>query len=200
MRLILPNSRWLLCLVAASAISACELSNNDTSNHQAEQETIATTAMPNYPLMDWNTLMPSDWDAMALLKDLDLDSLEDDDPRAFDLLKNMREQWNNAPVINHLDGKNVTINGYMVPLDGDADFTKTFLLVPYFGACIHTPPPPSNQVIYVQVPGKGLPLTDWESFFAVSGTLKVTQTTSALGVAGYQMQADMIKPTAEIPL
>jgi hypothetical protein len=200
MRLILPNSRWLLCLVAASAISACELSNSDTSNHQAEQETLATTAMPNYPLMDWNTLMPSDWDAMALLKDLDLDSLEDDDPRAFDLLKNMREQWNNAPVINHLDGKNVTINGYMVPLDGDADFTKTFLLVPYFGACIHTPPPPSNQVIYVQVPGKGLPLTDWESFFAVSGTLKVTQTTSALAVAGYHMQADMIKPTAEIPL
>jgi hypothetical protein len=126
--------------------------------------------------------------------------MEDDDPRAFELLKNVREQWNNAPVVSHLDSKAVTINGYMVPLDGDVNLTKTFLLVPYFGACIHSPPPPSNQVIYVQVAGKGLPLNELETFVAVSGKLKVTQTTSALGVAGYQMQADIVQPAVETAL
>ena len=189
------HNKWLLYILSTLAILGC-----DQSTHPTENVSLPITGSVDYPLLDWRALTPNNWDAMALLKDIDLDTMEDDDPRAFELLKNVREQWNNAPVVSHLDSKTVTINGYMVPLDGDVNLTKTFLLVPYFGACIHSPPPPSNQVIYVQVAGKGLPLNELETFVAVNGKLKVTQTTSALGVAGYQMQADIVQPAVETAL
>lgn len=41
-----------------------------------------------------------------------------------------------------LDNQDVRIPGFVVPLEGDAKKITAFLLVPYFGACIHVPPPP----------------------------------------------------------
>ncbi|HCG90056.1 MAG TPA: DUF3299 domain-containing protein, partial [Alteromonas macleodii] len=55
-----------------------------------------------------------------------------------------------APVVDTFDGKRVKIPGFVVPLEGTAELTTEFLLVPYFGACIHVPPPPSNQIVYVK--------------------------------------------------
>lgn len=192
------NCSWILCILTTLTILGCTQSNSGTTNHQTEKETLQITASADYPLLDWSALMPSNWDAMALLKDIDLSSMEDDDPRVFDLLKEVRVQWNNAPVVKNLDGKRVTINGYIVPLDGSSNFTKAFLLGPYFGACIHTPPPPSNQVIYVELAGKGLPLNNWEAYVSVSGSLIVAKTTSELGIASYQMQADIVKSAGEL--
>ena len=48
-----------------------------------------------------------------------------------------------------LDGKPVRIPGYLLPLEFDGDKVSEFLLVPYVGACIHTPPPPPNQIVHV---------------------------------------------------
>ena len=49
-----------------------------------------------------------------------------------------------------LDGKPVRIPGYLLPLEFDGDQVSEFLLVPYVGACIHTPPPPPNQIVHVK--------------------------------------------------
>lgn len=146
-----------------------------------------------YALINWDMLTPPDWDAMALLKDIDLSKMQDNDPRAFDLLKEVREQWNNAPVIKSWDGHSVSLNGYLVPLDGNAEQIKEFLLVPYFGACIHSPPPPSNQIIHVYVIGQPLPLANLDAYVTVSGILNVAHSNTALGATGYQMQADIVK-------
>src|SRR5690606_41234775 len=54
-----------------------------------------------------------------------------------------------APMVPSLNGKKIRIPGYVVQLEGDADKVTQFLLVPYFGACIHVPPPPPNQIILV---------------------------------------------------
>ncbi len=54
------------------------------------------------------------------------------------------------PVVAALDGQRVQIGGYVVPLDFDATTVKEFLLVPFVGACIHVPPPPANQIVYVK--------------------------------------------------
>lgn len=48
-----------------------------------------------------------------------------------------------------LDGKMVQIPGYLLPLEYDGKKVTEFLLVPWVGACIHTPAPPSNQIVYV---------------------------------------------------
>ena len=66
-----------------------------------------------------------------------------------DHMNNMSQAAPNAPVLEELNGQFVKIPGFVVPLEGTAELTTEFLLVPYFGACIHVPPPPSNQIVYV---------------------------------------------------
>jgi uncharacterized protein len=191
--LIVKHFSLMIVVLIGLATSACEQSNNDRAKDLPQ-----TAVREKYPLIDWSQLTPANWDAMALLKNIDLSKMEDNDPRAFALLKDVREQWNNAPVIENLNGKAITMNGYVAPLDGDLEHVKEFLLVPYFGACIHSPPPPSNQVIHVHIAGNGIPFTNWDSFVTVSGILKVAHSNSGIGVAGYQMQADIVKPFADV--
>ncbi len=185
--------RCLFFVLMVLTTSGCGQHENDTAKSTTK---IATSEQ--YPLLDWSQLTPASWDANSLLKNIDLSKMEDNDPRAFELLKEVREQWNNAPVVTSFDGKAITMNGYVAPLDGDAEHVKEFLLVPYFGACIHSPPPPSNQVIHVHIAGQGIPFSNWDSFVTVSGTLKVAHSNSGIGVAGYQMQADIVKPLVDV--
>jgi hypothetical protein len=94
----------------------------------------------------------------------------------------------------------VTIGGFMVPLEMDGLTTKKFLLVPTAGACIHTPPPPINQIIVVDIE-QGYELVDLFQPIAVSGDIKVSQ--QELNVdyidgntdvsAGYVMKASDIR-------
>ncbi|MGI9201102.1 MAG: DUF3299 domain-containing protein [Woeseiaceae bacterium] len=53
-------------------------------------------------------------------------------------------------VVKELDGTFVRIPGYAVPLELSGSKVTEFLLVPYVGACIHTPPPPPNQIVHVE--------------------------------------------------
>ncbi|WP_062270036.1 DUF3299 domain-containing protein [Endozoicomonas arenosclerae] len=53
--------------------------------------------------------------------------------------------------VEKLDKRTVRIPGYLVPLNLDKDQKATeLLLVPTMGACVHVPPPPPNQTIYVK--------------------------------------------------
>ncbi len=79
-----------------------------------------------------------------------------------------------------LDGKPVRIPGYLLPLEFDGDKVTEFFLVPYVGACIHTPPPPPNQIVHVKtdegyVTDGGLYTPVW-----VNGTMKTEQSKSSL--------------------
>lgn len=61
-----------------------------------------------------------------------------------------QQQAPDAPVVKALDGQQVKLPGYIVPLEvSEEGRTTEFLLVPYYGACIHVPPPPSNQIVHV---------------------------------------------------
>ncbi len=49
-----------------------------------------------------------------------------------------------------LEGATVRLPGFIVPLEAvKSGDVSEFLLVPYFGSCIHVPPPPPNQIVYV---------------------------------------------------
>jgi uncharacterized protein len=142
---------------------------------------------------NWDDLTPKDWDPLKQFRNLDFARLEDSDPRAAALLQRMRATWDNAPTNNAMDGQTVRIAGYLVPLDETKAGLTQFLLVPYFGACIHTPPPPSNQIIEVRptTPTKGLRAMDtvW-----VSGTLRTLRSDTYMGAASYRMQATLVEP------
>ncbi|MDV6327580.1 DUF3299 domain-containing protein [Idiomarina sp. PL1-037] len=97
-----------------------------------------------------------------------------------------------APVVEALDGKKVRIPGYVVQLEGDADNVTEFLLVPYFGACIHVPPPPPNQIIHVKY-AEGVPYENTYDAVWIEGTIKVERKEGDLAVVGYQMEADNVE-------
>jgi hypothetical protein len=95
-------------------------------------------------------------------------------------------------VVAELDGKRVRIGGYVVPLDFDATKIKEFLLVPFVGACIHVPPPPPNQIIYVKA-GEGFEVTGQFDPVYVTGTLKTARQFTGLAATGYTMEADRVE-------
>ena len=139
----------------------------------------------------WDDLMPKDWNPMKELGATDLGQLQDGDPRAAELMKKMQEAFDNAPVNRAMDGAQVKIPGYIVPLEQTkAGEITEFLLVPYFGACIHTPPPPANQILHVH-PSKSAKFRAMDAVW-VTGTLKTTRSQSGMGVAGYRMDAQSV--------
>ena len=98
----------------------------------------------------------------------------------------------NAPVVPALDGQLIRLPGYIVPLEVSEDGRTTdFLLVPYFGACIHVPPPPSNQIVHV-TSKEGVKLDELYQPYWIIGALQVKASTSELADAGYQMDAQRI--------
>jgi hypothetical protein len=102
------------------------------------------------------------------------------------------QQSPNAPVVQALNGQSVKLPGYIVPLDvTDEGRVTEFLLVPFFGACIHVPPPPSNQIVHV-TSELGVMLDALYQPFWIEGPMKVEQTSSELAEAGYQMEAQKI--------
>jgi hypothetical protein len=105
----------------------------------------------------------------------------------------LRETWSNAPPNAGMNGARIRIPGFIVPLERKGNQITQFLLVPYFGACIHTPPPPSNQIIHV-FPFK--PVKEAQTMDAVwaSGTLEVARSETGLGNASYRLRADLVTP------
>ena len=95
------------------------------------------------------------------------------------------------PVVEEIDGENIRIPGFVVPIDLEASVVREFLLVPYMGACIHSPPPPPNQVIYVNSP---LEYTVEEQFDPVwvTGRIKIATMNTDLAETGYILNADEI--------
>ena len=144
------------------------------------------------PETKWEELVPKDWDPTQRFRNADVGALSDTHPKVLQMMRELRESWDNAPTNGKLDGKAVRLPGYVVPLDEVNGQIKEFLLVPYFGACIHTPPPPANQIIYVKAdkPPKGFRSMDtvW-----VSGTLKTLRSDSYMGASGYRMDAVVVE-------
>jgi hypothetical protein len=126
-------------------------------------------------------------------KGLNFQTLDDGDPRAAAMLRRMREVWDNAPANPALVGQTVRLPGFVVPLEDSKEGLKEFLLVPYFGACIHSPPPPANQIVHVvpKTPAKGLRSMDtvW-----ITGKLATVRTDSYMGAASYRIEAQNVAP------
>jgi hypothetical protein len=193
--------KWGLCALGfALAGQAVAQSLRDTVRATVPQVQPAlsgeapppVTSMPGQTrTIGWEQLIPAGWDPYKDLKALNLNALNDNDPRADEALKKMRMMWDNAPINPQILGQSVRLPGYMVPLEDLPEGIKEFLLVPYFGACVHSPPPPANQIVHVVLdkPTKRFRLMDtvW-----VTGPLSATQTDSHMGVSSYRIKAKLV--------
>ena len=95
------------------------------------------------------------------------------------------------------DQKSIRLPGFVVPVEYNDDQVITeFFLVPYFGACIHVPPPPPNQIIYVKYP-QGLELTALYDPFWIEGAMKTQIIQNDIALSAYAIDASGIKPYEE---
>lgn len=96
--------------------------------------------------------------------------------------------------LKKLDGKLVKIPGFVVPLDDFQEDGAEFLLVPYYGACVHTPPPPPNQIVMVAMEGrKSIKLSLFDAVW-MSGRLKIQSVESPYGTVGYTLEGMKVEP------
>lgn len=111
---------------------------------------------------------------------------------AFMSMKRRQPGANLPPrVVKELDGKRVRIGGYVVPLDFEATTIKEFLLVPFVGACIHVPPPPANQIIYVKAE-EGFEIAGQFDPVWVTGTITTEPAITGLADTGYTIAAEVV--------
>jgi hypothetical protein len=99
-----------------------------------------------------------------------------------------------TPVLKKVNGKIARVPGFMVPLEDDNDRVSEFLLVPYLGACVHTPPPPPNQIVHVKVEGgRKVKINFWDPVW-VQGRLDISTVKSPYGDVSFTMAASQIEP------
>lgn len=146
-----------------------------------------------YKEVEWDELMPEGWRKKVILELTRMrryGSLTDGDPRADEAYARLKKTWDAAPPTKIYIGKPIRIAGYVVPLDAERMQSSEFLLVPYFGACVHSPPPPANQIILIKPP-KGSRFRTMDAIW-VEGILTEGKTSSEVGTSTYILTADKI--------
>lgn len=180
-----------LCAAATQAYAADPAPPATSATNPLGGKTDAAKPAPGQPrLIAWEELVPKDWDPMKEFKGMDLSKLQDGDPRANELLMKMQEVSNNAPTNPAMNGVEIKLPGFIVPLEESKGEVTEFLLVPYFGACIHTPPPPANQIVHVR-PRQGAKFRAMDTVW-ITGKLQTLRNDSMMGVSGYHVTAESV--------
>lgn len=104
------------------------------------------------------------------------------------------EEFQSWETVGELDGERIRIPGFVVPIETDGEGKlRTFFLVPYFGACIHVPPPPANQIIYGRLEEPIEMVNIWDAFY-MEGTLNIEEVSNETADSAYTMAVESLKP------
>jgi hypothetical protein len=191
----------LLLLLASDVLG--EDKKVDTTNAPVEQKVVKTETTkklpsPTFKTIEWNDLIPEE-DLNVLMNPPGyIDDLEDtafDDDISAQLTINVDSAANDryqqalvsTNIIEKMNGQPIRIPGFVVPVEFDEESITEFFLVPYFGACIHSPPPPPNQIMYVHAP-KGLKLDTLYDPFWISGKLSTSMVENYMATAAYSLK------------
>lgn len=195
-----PILTWLVVVfgAAAAGVFVTHLLKN---NHFGISDTalfvspdlaqITTAPQP----MDWQTLLPIE--ERGIHQRYAAGKTEDLSAQILDALSASQDsEWQAAQhSVNtnpSVDGTHVAIPGFMVPVDvTSSNHVESFFLVPYYGACLHYPPPPPNQIIYVRVKGK-LAMTNLAQAYLVEGHLHIGLYEDPVGTSAYLLDLDRL--------
>jgi len=205
------------CLLL-SALTACGQSTPTAKGGDKTQNPTAATEVKeskvSATLLVWEDLMPVGEDALLaelysefyeemeskMRQQMTLaDAAREDNTAVTDIIsegsaQDTMEQIGTYNVVDSLNGEKIRIPGYVVPLDFSAKSEHTeFLLVPYFGACLHTPPPPPNQIVFVKAdPAAKIP-NIYDPVW-LEGTMKTGKFSSELGNSAYELSLSKLEP------
>lgn len=119
-------------------------------------------------------------------------SMEIDDP-----VSDYEKALVSVRVRGEFNNSSIKLPGYIVPVEADAKGRAiTFFFVPFFGACIHLPPPPPNQIIYAAY-SKGIAIDDLEVPYWIEATLFTKQQSNDMATAAYSATVDTLYPFQE---
>ncbi len=132
----------------------------------------------------WEDLIPPGVPYSEIIGEGELDEENDTWRPVFDA---------NALKFNEaLNGKHVKLPGYIIPLDMGAQGVTEFILVPYVGACIHTPPPPPNQLVLVSTKTPWPSDNLWDAVW-VTGQMRTQLVSTELAEIGYALTAERME-------
>ncbi|KCZ90066.1 DUF3299 domain-containing protein [Hyphomonas johnsonii] len=142
----------------------------------------------------WEDLMPEgEEERLAQMYQSQMESLYSGSAIAEGSAMDTAIQIGTFNTVAALDGQKIRIPGYTVPFEyaSKAEITQ-FLLVPYFGACIHAPPPPPNQTIFVETVNP-IKLKDLAQAVWIEGTIHAKTQESDLADAAYTIEMTSIE-------
>ena len=148
----------------------------------------------------WDELMPPGYDPYSIVEKYQEElnqysEFEENSPGALEVYSKIQAELDNAPVNPAIDGKNIRMPGFIAPLENENGLITEFLLVPYFGACIHVPPPPINQTVMVTADdGQGVKSEESYLPIWIEGTMSTVEFRTDIGVAGYTVNNARISP------
>ena len=148
---------------------------------------LASAALPRAALaktpteITWDDLIPPGVPYSEIVAAGEMDETNDIWQPVFD---------ENATKLNPvLDGAYIKMPGYIIPIDQSTDGVTSFVLVPYVGACLHTPPPPANQLVFVTT-NKPWPSDNlWDAVW-VTGQMQHELQSTEVAETGYLLKAE----------
>ncbi len=199
----------VVAVLAAIAIASLTVFGlQDTSAPEAPGDQPSKTQTTKAELLNWNDLLPAG--EVERIQELYEEYFADLERRmgqsggadgmgplaaiAEGSAADSMPQLGTFNVVEALDGKTIRIPGYVVPLTSvESNVYTEFLLVPYFGACIHTPPPPPNQILYIQADPAVTIEYLWEPFW-VEGVMSTQSHHNDTGDAAYTVALTKLEP------
>ncbi|SDY13051.1 hypothetical protein SAMN05421754_100242 [Nitrosomonas sp. Nm58] len=208
----LINKSALFISLLATLLIACSPNEPNARLEVASgNETLAKPQVLHtepYKTIQWTDLMPADdLDALlnppAYLDEIEDGSEEDKLSSQFMLAITQAsdDRYQQALISTRIkpefDNQRIRLPGFIVPLEfGEQQTVTRFFLVPFFGACIHVPPPPPNQIVY-GVFEKGLKLEALYEPVWVTGLLKTTLTENDVATSAYAMEVAEVEAYTE---
>lgn len=195
--------KYALFATIVFSLLACQEADN---TRQATSETNIQLSEPTKPstpasfkAIEWTDLMPkSDLDAILntpsyvteIEDGSEADQISGKLQNKSEIVKDDAYQRAlvSTNVVPDMNNQAIRIPGFIVPLSFNEKLAVTqFFLVPFFGACIHVPPPPPNQIIFVDYP-KGIEMGDMYNPIWVSGTLKTKLVENDTATSAYSLK------------
>lgn len=150
----------------------------------------ATAALPTASFgatpktVSWEELIPKGVPYSEIVEMGEIDYLNDTWNPVFDA---------NATKLNEkLNGVLIKMPGFIIPLETSAAGVTEFLMVPYVGACIHTPPPPANQLVMAKTKDPWPSDQLWDPVW-VTGVMRTQLQSTDLGQTGYAITAQAME-------
>ncbi len=149
----------------------------------------------DYRELDWKELAPeSDAEKKLIAKyQPQIDKIPEGSD-ATPLYDKMIAEFNALPANPKLDGQKIKLPGYVTVLEQNKGLVSEFLLVPYYGACIHVPPPPLNNTLLIKLKkNQRLHMDDIYLPVWVKGIIHTKNTKTDLATAGYLIENAEVK-------